>query len=307
VLIASPEWALSEHVDGGGGGGGERHFKVESENLVKPLFFMFIHREEIDEKKIIQILKLLLREFVSRLVSKLLKEISLERARRLLFVLPSKRKKEEEKEKKGEREEEEKEEEEEEKEEEEEEDVVDANYGVECRTFKRKYVTLGADIGEAFFKGGHFNPYLLLEKNNKMLKEILKIFCRETFSYDLNSINNFVGLNVKKLYRWTNDENIGGFSLKRLKFMATRQFNLSEDVVNQIFDEKHLFRCVYYSLHKKELLIKTILRDDLISYEDAFERVTFEIREDFKNIVITNIIANLKYRVPRFFIDTLNI
>lgn len=293
MLINSPEWALTEDVDG------ERHFKVESENLVKPLFFMFIYREEIEMKKIIRILELLVRELVSRLVSKLLRVISLERARRLLFVIPPKRK---EKEDEGDEEEgHEGDDEEEEK------DVVDADYSVGCRILKRKYIRLGEEMGQAFLTGKHYNYYLLLEKNNKMLAEILKIYCRETFSYDLNLINNFVGLNVKKLFRWTDDEDIGGFSLQTLKIMATRQFNLPEDAVNQIFDEKHLFRCVYYSLHKRKLLMKSILRDDLISYEDAFEGVAFEIREDFRNIVIGNMIANLKSGIPRYFTDKLHI
>nr|BDV50150.1 MAG: hypothetical protein [Porcellio scaber clopovirus] len=279
VLINSPELALGEEaVNNDNVSGG-----VKSENLVKPLFFMFVYRDEIEEKKKIEILTLIVREFVGRLISDILKNTSLERARIRLFIL------------------------EEGKEEEEEELNPSSdlwkkkNLGF-C-AIKRHYLRLGEQITEQFLDDGYYNSHPF-EENREMLLEILKVFSRQVFRLDFD-FRNFFGLNMEKLLYMKNEEDIGDFTLNDLVFLARIIFALPEEAVDKIFGEENLFRIVYCRLKGLGIWEKTKFDEELISYEDAYNGTFWEVCKDFKQLVIANVVENLKYEVPARFENAL--
>lgn len=225
--------------------------EICSENLAKPLFFISYYikyyKKEIGEEKLIEIIGLMIREFIHRLVSGLLiKTNNLNKVKKFLFLKNS--------------------------------DFALFDK-VDSPDNEHYPKTVKAESVKMLEKFEKEHPHLKNNLKYPSVRIALQEYCQkyvhdEKKNYRVNSFFLFTG--VEK-------QTIGDFNLLNLKEIALDELNLPREKVEQLFEEENLFRYThqscwgnetfsqgmktYYNESQKQVAndMKTILTLDLLN------------------------------------------
>nr|BDV50090.1 MAG: hypothetical protein [Porcellio scaber clopovirus] len=181
-----------------------------SENLIKPIFIIMHYRGEMSNEKQIEIVTLLVREFIDRMVSTFKEHYSLIDIFLNLFVS-----------------------------------------GLKSNSTKRRR------IGENLLYTKDVSTCFDNSHKKECFTSIMTGL-REYFenNYNIQELSYSIALNEDILYNFVNENAIGDFNLRNLKYIAIKYLCFSKDVVDQIFDTKMLFLYVYESLSRDEDICK---------------------------------------------------
>ncbi|KAL7631822.1 UNVERIFIED_CONTAM: hypothetical protein RMT77_017872 [Armadillidium vulgare] len=264
ALLGVPEIVLSlekESLSGGDGGGVVVDKGFYSPNLIKPIFSIFEREAEIDEDKIVDVLSLVVREMIGRMVMRLRKHNSVKHLKLLFFT-------------------------------------VETRFNFDDDESKYLYLESVTDFHDRLNRKLYrkfTEEYDARDTSIRGRKELVSRLERFLKNHNAN-FDHFIRLNRDFIYTYEDAENIGPFDLTDFQNIVKNRLPISESAFIEIFDEEEIFRYVYHYIDMplKKYSGLTKLGERVIPYNVAHDRITGEIKKELTEDVTDGIIKLLE-------------
>nr|BDV50052.1 MAG: hypothetical protein [Porcellio scaber clopovirus] len=281
ALIETPGWALSKRFDDDDSGDSEEEEEEEeedseyyddtridcfSENLSKALFFLYVYRDDLKEERKIIIFSLLMREYIDRLISQLVRYNTYEVV--LVYMFTSR-------EEKFSR-------------------FTDEPLKNSTVMLEAKYCSQEI-IDKIERKYRHRRLHHRL-RNEKIVKELISKI------YDKNMMEFEGRLKFRETFlkNCRDEEIIGDFCLSDLELLAFRVFGFSKNTVERLFDSQilflYVFDCLFAAHAESGKIIINTKEEKLEKYYRAKEIVASSIQRTFKVVVTNNVLRYFSLR-----------
>lgn len=254
TLINSPHLALREKASPT-----TDNFQDQSENLAKPLFYLYSRRNKIAQSKKTEILYLLVLQFIDRMVSALRRNHSEIDVKHCFFNL-----------------------------------LCNFQHNDERkRSYKEsiseKFEEVVEKLIDQFKKKRRRYDFPIVEDIIRV-EDTLRGFSANLY------LDCEIEFKEEYLFNYKNKERIGPFNLTDLKRIALKQLNFLNEDVNRIFDAKNLFRFVCHCLTVPKSKYDTRLLDNvnILSYKEYYMRAIRDLREHERERAIEETLRRLQ-------------
>nr|BDT63318.1 MAG: hypothetical protein [Armadillidium vulgare clopovirus] len=236
-----------------------------SPNLIKPIFSIFESKAEIDEDnedKIVDVLSLVVREFIGRMVMGLRKHNSVKHLKLLFFT-------------------------------------VETRFNFDDDESKKIYLESVTDFHDRLNKELYreFTEEYDDARDTSICGRKELVSRLERFLKNNNAnFEHFIRLNRDFIYAYEDPENIGPFDLADFRNMVKNRLPITESAYIEIFDEEEIFRYVYHYINAPLNTYSGLpkLGERLLPYKVAHDRITREIKKELTEDATDGIIKLLE-------------